>query len=152
MLIKRDDLRGPEIAQLLQQHLDEMHLHSPPESVHALDLTALRHPNILFWTAWDAEQLMGCGALRLLEEKGHGEIKSMRTSDHYKRQGVAQKILTHMIKEARDIGLSRLSLETGSMAAFQPARALYEQFGFEICPPFGDYTQDPNSLCMTKYI
>jgi len=151
MKIARDDLRGPEVAALLQQHLDEMALHSPPESIHALDLAALREPEIKFWCLWDDKNLAGCGALRTLDHQ-HGEIKSMRTANEYLRRGVAAKLLNHIIDSARETGLSRLSLETGSMQAFEPARLMYSKFGFELCEPFGDYALDENSLFMTRTI
>lgn len=126
---------------------------SPPESVHALDLDQLRQPDIRFWSAWtssDADaELMGCIALRELTPT-HGEIKSMRTHTDFLRRGVAAGLLTHLITEATTSGYQRLSLETGSIAAFVPARRLYERFGFVECPPFGDYTEDPYSLCMTR--
>jgi putative acetyltransferase len=149
--IHLDDLRGPEIAVLLQEHLDAMHEHSPPESVHALNLDALRKPAISFWTAWDGANLAGCGALRELDP-GHGEIKSMRTSTAYLRKGVAAQILDHVIAVAKQRGYHRLSLETGSHPPFAPARALYARFGFVPCPPFGDYFEDQLSICMTMLL
>ncbi len=148
MHIRLDDLRGPEIAALLQEHLRDMHATSPPGSVHALDLDALRQPDISFWTVWDGSNLAGCGALRQLDAH-HGEIKSMRTSGDYRRQGVASQVLQHIMDEARRRGYHRLSLETGSMSYFVPARAVYERFGFCYCEPFGDYIPDPNSMFMT---
>lgn len=144
-----DDLNGPEIQALLQEHLDSMKLYSPPESIHALDLEALRQPDITFWTAWEKGELAGCGALKELDAQ-HGEIKSMRTSARHRRQGVAKALLTHMIAEARRRGYRRLSLETGSNAAFAPARSLYEAMGFTYCAPFADYRLDPYSVYMTR--
>jgi putative acetyltransferase len=149
MDIRRDDLRGPEIAALLQEHLRDMHRVSPPESVHALDLESLRQPDITFWTLWDAGLLVGCGALKALDPQ-HAEIKSMRTASSHRRQGVAKQLLQHLLAEAKQRGYTRVSLETGSMDFFLPARALYASFGFEPCPPFADYTADPNSVFMTK--
>ncbi|KPN78514.1 GCN5 family acetyltransferase [Shewanella sp. Sh95] len=149
MKIILDDLKGPEIAALLTEHLEDMRATSPPESVHALDLDGLRQPNIRFWTLWDGHNLAGCGALKWLDSE-HAEIKSMRTAATYKQQGVASQILQHLINDAKAAGVQRLSLETGSMAFFQPARNLYAKFGFELCGPFADYTLDPNSLFMTK--
>ncbi|MBW0296489.1 GNAT family N-acetyltransferase [Shewanella xiamenensis] len=149
MKIILDDLKGPEIAALLTEHLEDMRATSPPESVHALDLDGLRQPNIRFWTLWDGHNLAGCGALKWLDSE-HAEIKSMRTAATYKQQGVASQILQHLINDAKAAGVQRLSLETGSMAFFQPARNLYAKFGFELCSPFADYTLDPNSLFMTK--
>ena len=120
MKIILDDLKGPEIAALLTEHLEDMRATSPPESVHALDLDGLRQPNIRFWTLWDGRNLAGCGALKWLDAE-HAEIKSMRTAATYKQQGVASQILQHLINDAKAAGVQRLSLETGSMAFFLPA-------------------------------
>jgi len=148
MLIRVDDLRGPEIAALLRSHLDNSRRWSPPESVHALDLDALRSPDITFWTAWDGGHLLGCGALKELDPF-HGEIKSMHTAEAYRRRGVAKALLAHIVEEARSRSYRRLSLETGSMDAYAPARDLYAGFGFVPCGPFADYVLDPNSVFMT---
>jgi len=149
MNIKIDDLRGPEIAELLSEHLRDMYLVSPPESVHALDLEKLRQPEITFWTLWSDDQLAGCGAIKELD-KYHAEVKSMRTSSNFLRKGVASKVLQHIVDEAKCRGYTRLSLETGSMDYFKPACNLYERFGFEYCGPFSDYELDPYSVFMTK--
>jgi len=146
-IIKPDDLSGPEIAELLADHLRDMHLLSPPESVHALDLEALKKPEITFWSIWSGEKLVGCGALKELEP-AHGEIKSMRTVREFRGQGAGRLMLRHILDEARRRGYRRLSLETGSMAAFNPARQLYASHGFEYCGPFADYILDPNSVFM----
>ena len=148
LYIRLDDLRGPEIAALLAEHLRDMHATSPPESVHALDMDALRQPDISFWTLWDGNMLAGCGALRQLDAQ-HAEIKSMRTSSVYRRRGVGARMLQHLLDTARQRGYRRLSLETGSMEYFAPARALYSRFGFMECAPFADYVPDPNSVFMT---
>ena len=132
-------MRGPEIAELLKAHLEAMHNHSPPESVHALDLEALRAPDISFWTAWVGDELAGCGAIKILDP-AHGEVKSMRTAVGHLRRGVAASILEHIIKTARERGYQRLSLETGSSAPFFAAHRLYECFGFKPCGPYGDYS------------
>lgn len=149
MIVKIDDLRGPQIAALLEEHIRNMRAVSPPESVHALDLEALRRPEITFWCGWAGTELLGCGALKQLSAE-HGEIKSMRTSAGQLRTGVASKILQTIVEEAIRRGLRRLSLETGSMAAFKPAQALYAKFGFEFCAPFEGYNEDQNSVYMTK--
>ena len=149
MEIRVDDLRGPEIARLLEEHLRNMHELSPPESVHALDLEALRKPEITFWSVYRDSELLGCGALKELDA-GHGEIKSMRTATPHLRQGVAASLMRHILEEARRRSYRRLSLETGSMAAFAPARALYAGFGFQPCGPFAGYLDDPNSFFMTR--
>lgn len=149
MNIKIDDLQGSEICALLQEHLESMALHSPPESIHALDVAALRQPGITFWTVWESGELLGCGAIKELDSQ-HGEIKSMRTSSSHLRKGVAKKLLNHILEEASRRGYGRVSLETGSMEAFEPARKLYAGFGFTYCEPFADYVEDPNSVFMTR--
>ncbi|WP_136659075.1 GNAT family N-acetyltransferase [Nitratireductor sp. XY-223] len=148
MDIRIDDLRGPEIAALLRTHLDTMAGLSPPESTHALDLESLRAPDVTFWTVWEADALLGCGALKELDRE-HGEIKSMHTSEASRGRGVASALVETILSEARQRGYRRLSLETGSMDAFAPARNLYTRFGFSFCPPFADYVSDPNSVFMT---
>jgi putative acetyltransferase len=149
MKIRIDDLRGPEIAALLEEHIEDMRSVSPPESKHALDLNGLRKPEITFWTIWEGDKLAGCGALKELD-KTHGEIKSMRTARAFVRRGVASQILNHIISEAKKRDYKRLSLETGSMDFFKPAHKLYESFGFIPCEPFADYKPDPNSLFLSK--
>jgi len=148
MRIRLDDLRGPEIADLLRVHLENSRMWSPPESIHALDLDALRSPEITFWTAWDGATLLGCGALKELDPL-HGEIKSMHTAREHRRRGVAAELLAHIIEEARSRSYRRLSLETGSMEAYAPARSLYADFGFVSSGPFSHYVLDPNSCFMT---
>ena len=148
MVVHEDDVRGAEILALLDEHLADVARHSPPESVHALDVEELRAPAVTVWTAWEGGELLGCGALKELDPR-HGEIKSMRTARAHLRRGVGARILEHLIEEGRRRFYRRLSLETGSMEAFAPARRLYERFGFEECPPFADYRPDPYSVYMT---
>ncbi|MCI0518600.1 MAG: GNAT family N-acetyltransferase [Woeseiaceae bacterium] len=148
MRIVEDDLTGVEIAALLTQHLAAMARDSPPQCVHALDSSALRAPDITFWTAWNDTNLMGCGALKELDPD-HGEIKSMRTADAFLGQGVGSAMLAHLIDVAVRRSYRRLSLETGSGPAFTPALALYEKFGFEYCGPFANYPDDPFTRFMT---
>jgi putative acetyltransferase len=148
MIIREDDLSGPEIAALLKVHLDHMHATSPPESAHALDLDGLRVPEITFWTLWDGATLLGCGALKELDA-GHGEIKSMHTAAAARGRGVARRLLQHIIETARQRGYRRLSLETGSTAEFAAAQGLYRGFGFQDCGPFAGYVLDPFSVFMT---
>ena len=148
MHIELDDLTRPEIAALLKEHLASMFVHTPRESVHALPIEGLRSPDITFWSVWENGELLGCGALKELEPQ-HGEIKSMRTASTHLRKGVARAVVRHIIAEAKRRGYRRLSLETGSMADFEPARQLYAICGFSYCEPFGDYVNDPNSVFMT---
>lgn len=147
--IRLDDPRSRQPASLLREHLEDMALHSPPESIHALDSEALCSPEVTFWTAWKERDLLGCGALFELDSL-HGEIKSMRTARGHLRKGVASSMLQHIIAEAERRSYTRLSLETGSMEAFAPAHALYTGFGFTFCEPFGSYVLDPNSVFMTR--
>lgn len=149
MEIREDDLTGQKIASLLREHLENMHEITPPESVHALDLEALRSPSITFWSAWEGDELLGCGALKELDPKT-GEVKSMRTATDHRLKGVASKILEHILQEAKQRGYDCLNLETGSFAEFAPARALYLRYGFEYRGPFAEYIDDPNSVFMTK--
>ncbi|WP_158886091.1 GNAT family N-acetyltransferase [Rhodanobacter sp. L36] len=147
--IRTDDLTHPAVIQLLQEHLQSMTLHSPPESIHALDLDALRQPDITFWSAWHGDALLGCAALKQLDS-AHGEVKSMRTATTHLRKGVAAALMQHLLDEAERRGYQRLSLETGSASAFAPAHQLYAKFGFVFCKPFGDYVEDPYNVFMTR--
>src|SRR6266581_9038939 len=149
MRIVVDDLTGPQIARFLEEHVQEMLSITPPESKHALDLEALRGPDITFWSVMDGDTVVGCGALKRLDAS-HGEVKSMRTLAARKRSGIASLVLEHIITEARRMGLTRLSLETGSAEFFAPARRLYERFGFEYCEPFAGYRPDPLSVFLTR--
>ena len=148
MKIEIDDLSRPAIHELLHEHLRSMHDLSPPQSVHALDIDKLRRPEITFWSAWDDDALLGCGALLELDDR-HGEVKSMRTPEGRRRAGAGRALLMQIIEVARARGYERLSLETGSMAAFMPAHRLYESVGFKRTGPFGAYAEDPNSIFMT---
>jgi putative acetyltransferase len=149
-----DALDGPEIAAFLSEHIEEMRSTTPLESKHALDLDGLRQPDVTFWSAYDGGVLVGCGAIKRLDdvngEDDHAELKSMRTAADRKRSGVASAILDHILGEARRMGFARISLETGSADFFRPARGLYEKYGFTYCEPFGDYVLDPNSVFMTR--
>lgn len=146
--IRRDGLDHPRVRDLLDEHLRSMASLSPPQSVHALPPDALRAPGVTFWSAWSGDDLLGCGALKELTPR-HGEIKSMRTASAHRRAGVARALLDHIVAEARRRGYERLSLETGSMAAFEPARQLYRRAGFVACGPFAGYGADPNSAFLT---
>jgi putative acetyltransferase len=147
--IRQDDLSGPEIQQFIRDHLDHMVEVTPSGSVYALDLSGLKLPEVTFWSVWQSDQLVGCGALKEIDSHS-GEIKSMRTAAAYRRQGVAAAVLEHIIAEATQRAYRYLYLETGAQPAFAPARALYTRFGFEYCGPFADYSNDPNSVYMTR--
>jgi putative acetyltransferase len=146
-----DDLSGPEIAEFLNEHVQEMRSITPLESAHALDLDGLRKPEITFWSVMDGDALVGCGAIKRLDT-GHAEVKSMRTRPTRKRSGIASLLLEHIITEAKRMGFIRLSLETGATEFFLPARKLYEKFGFDYCKPFADYSPDPYSTFMTRVL
>lgn len=146
--ITTGDLNDPRVLRLLEQHLADMHATSPPESVHALDVAGLQHPSVTFWTLEDGEDVLGCVALRELDER-HGELKTMRTDAAARGRGLGRLLLAHVVAEARTRGYARLSLETGVEDFFAPARALYLAAGFIPTPPFGDYRPDPNSVFLT---
>ena len=147
--LRVDDLSGEAIRALIARHLSGMHEHSPPESVHALDIEKLKDPAVTFWSAWIDGEIAGCGALKRLDGE-RGEIKSMRVADRFLGKGVGRAILEHIVAEAQKRGLQSLWLETGSAEAFRPALALYASAGFRRCGPFGDYTDDPFSVFMTR--
>ncbi|WP_245718031.1 GNAT family N-acetyltransferase [Nocardia miyunensis] len=150
--IRIDDLTSQDIIDLLRGHLAEMRSVTPrEESVHALDLDALRRPQVTVWSAREDGRIAGCGAIKRLDAR-HGEIKSMRTAATHRRRGVAALLLRHMTAEAARAGMTRLSLETGAEDFFEPARRLYLAHGFEYCEPFGDYRPDPLSVFMTRRI
>jgi putative acetyltransferase len=148
MRIQIDDPARPDVFALLEEHLRNMHELSPPESVHALDVSRLKVPEVTFWTARDGERLLGCGALKELSAD-HGEIKSMRTPAAMRRVGAGRAILNHILSEAKARGYRRLSLETGQAETFAAAHKLYKSAGFVECGPFGDYKLDPYSVFMT---
>lgn len=147
MEIEVDDLSRPEVHALLREHLSNMYELSPPENVFALDLAKLRAPDITFWTVWEHDLLLGCGALRELTPE-HGEVKAMRTPAKLRRRGAGRAVLAHLIGVAQQRGYRKLSLETGANPAFRPAQELYRSFGFACCGPFGSYREDPNSVFM----
>ena len=149
MNIRPDDLTHPAVLELIEEHLRGMYEATPPESVHALDLDELRRTSVTVFTAWDGDDLMGCGALQELDAT-HGEIKSMRTAREHLRKGVAAALLDFMVAESRARGYERLSLETGPEGTyFGAALRFYEKHGFEYCGPFADYQPDPFSRFMT---
>ena len=142
------DLADPEVLRLLGEHLADMHATSPAHSVHALDVSGLADPRVTFWTLTVAGRVQGCVALKQLDPH-HGELKSMRVAAGARGLGLGRRLLDHVLAEARRRGYRRLSLETGSMAFFEPARRLYQRAGFVPCPPFADYRPDPNSSFFT---
>ena len=147
--IVEDDLSGAAIRALLEVHFAGMLANSPAESCHFLDFDGLRADGVTFWSIHRGDELAGCGALKMLGS-AHGEIKSMRTAEAFLRRGVAARMLAHIVDEARARSLERLSLETGSSSAFEPALALYGNHGFDDCGPFADYKPDPFSRFMTR--
>ena len=151
MNIIPDDLSGAEIRALLETHFAGMLANSPEGSCHFLDFDGLNADDVTFWSIWDGGDLAGCGALKQIDS-GHGEIKSMRTHADHLRKGAGAKMLGHIIAEAQRRGYRRLSLETGSSAAFDAAHALYLAHGFEYCGPFADYKPDPFSRFMTRLL
>lgn len=150
-----DELQDPRVIALLQEHLNDMHASSPPESVHALDLSGLRQPDIRFWSVWthgdEGAQVIGTCALKHWTST-LSELKSMRVIAARRGQGDAQQILDYVLDEARKSGVQRVSLETGTVPFFAPARRFYERNGFTYCEPFGDYELDPYSCFMTREI
>lgn len=148
LTIKVDNLRDGQVIGLLEQHRLEMFKHSPPENVHALDVEAMNAPDLVFWSARMNNLIVGCAALKQLDQ-GHAEVKSMKVSEAFVGKGVGRALLNQLILEASQRGCSRLSLETGPMEAFVPARRLYESVGFENCPPFNGYAFSEHSVCMT---
>ena len=143
-----DDLSNPEVIKFLHDHLEHMIAVTPSGCVHALDLEALKKPEITFWTVWEKGELICCGALKELDAR-HAELKSMRTAPAHLGKGIASNLLEFILAEARKRGYQRISLETGSYEAFKPARRLYTKFGFTYCEPFSEYTKNPNSVFMT---
>ena len=147
MRIQPDDPSRPDVLALLEEHLRNMHELSPPESVHALDVSGLQRPEITLWSVREEGILLGCGALKELDRE-QGEVKSMRTPQSLRRRGAGRAVLVHSIEEGRRRGYKRLNLETGTGEAFRPALRLYESLGFRYCGPFADYRLDPHSVFM----
>ncbi len=144
-----DPVTSDEVLALIATHLKQMRSQSPACSVHAMDVSGLQGPDMRFWSVWESDALVGCGALKRLSET-EGEIKSMHVLAVHRGKGYSKAILAHIEAAARESGITRLSLETGSQPEFAPARALYARAGYSTCAPFGDYTDDPNSAFMTR--
>ena len=142
---------NPEVHELLTKHFVELRAASPEGSAHVLDIPGLKDKSIKFWSLWQDEMLMGCGALKFLE-KSHGEFKSIRIHDNFRRMGNGINVTNHLINEAKKLNIQKLSIETGAGEFFKPARILFKQCGFEICDPFAHYKEDVNSVYLTKSI
>ncbi|MDJ0319906.1 GNAT family N-acetyltransferase [Pseudarthrobacter sp. PS3-L1] len=149
LIIQLADFEDPALRTFLEEHLVDMAPCSPLESQHALDLTALQQPTVRLWVAWKEQRIAGTCALAALTPD-HEELKSMRTDPDFRGQGVASELLRHVLANAKIRKVARISLETGSMEFFAPARALYKRNGFGQCQPFGSYIQDPYSIYMTR--
>ena len=149
--ISIDDPRAPDVLELLERHLAFANTHSPPEDVHALDVSGLEDRAVTFFSFRVDGGLLGVGAIRELDSK-HCELKSMHTAEQARGQGIGRAMVDHLIAVARERGFRRVSIETGTMEAFKPARSLYSSSGFEPCEPFGEYTDSPNSVCMTLWL
>jgi len=142
---------NPEVNELLTKHFVELRAASPEGSAHVLDIPGLKIPSIKFWSLWENEKLFGCGALKFLE-KGHGEFKSIRVHDNFKKKGNGIKIINHLIEEAKKLDIKKLSIETGAGDFFIPARKLFNKCNFLPCKPFAHYKLDKNSIYLTKQI
>ncbi len=145
------DPRAPELADLINRHLTLMLASSPACSVHAMDANRLAEAGVRFFALFEGEQAVAMGALKRIDAS-HGEIKSMHVTEGARGRGLAGTILSHLLATARDMDLTRVSLETGSQDAFAPARAFYHREGFAVCPPFEGYSEDPNSTFMTRAV
>ena len=137
-----------EVNDLLKKHFIELRSVSPTGSTHVLDIDGLKDPSIKFWSLWENNKLIGCGALKFLE-KNHGEFKSIRVANEFRKKGIGERIIEHLIEEAKKLEISKLSIETGAGEFFLPARNLFSKFGFKLCPPFAHYKEDPHSRYYT---
>ena len=142
---------NPKVNDLLTKHFIELRNASPEGSAHVLDIPGLRVPSIKFWSLWENDKLMGCGALKFLD-KTHGEFKSIRVHDNFRKKGNGIKVIKHLIEEAKKLKIKKLSIETGAGNFFTPAKKLFDSCGFKPCPPFAHYKNDINSLYLTKLI
>ena len=141
------NFENPEVNAMLIKHFTELKSVSPEGSAHVLDIAGLKEPTIKFWSLWKNNQLMGCGALKFLN-KEHGEFKSIRVNDKFRKKGNGIKVINHLIDEAKKLKIKKLSLETGAGIFFNPARKLFNKCGFKICEPFSHYKDDINSVYM----
>ena len=140
-----------EVNELLIKHFIELRSASPEGSAHVLDIPGLKVPSIKFWSLWDKEKLIGCGALKFLD-KEHGEFKSIRIHDNFRNQGYGINVINHLIEEANKLKIKKISIETGAGDFFIPARKLFKKTGFIVCEPFAHYKKDVNSVYLTKLI
>ena len=145
------NFENPEVNDLLTKHFIELRAASPEGSAHVLDIPGLKVPSIKFWSLWENDKLMGCGALKFLE-KGHGEFKSIRVHDNFRKKGNGIKVINHLIYESKKLNIKKLSIETGAGKFFEPARKLFKVCNFEPCEPFAHYKDDINSIYLTKFI
>ena len=142
---------NPDVNELLIKHFIELRAASPEGSAHVLDIPGLKVPSIKFWSLWESDRLMGCGALKFLDNE-HGEFKSIRIHDNFRNQGNGISVINHLINEAKKLNIKRLSIETGASDFFISARKLFKNCGFEICGPFAHYKEDINSVYLTKIL
>ena len=145
------NFNNAEVHDLLVKHFIELRSVSPEGSAHVLDITGLKDPSIKFWSLWEENELMGIGALKFLDEE-HGEFKSIRVNDKFRKKGNGSKVINHLIDEAKKLNIKKLSLETGSGKFFLPARKLFAKCGFKVCEPFSNYEDDVNSVYMSMLI
>ena len=145
------NFNNSEVNDLLKKHFIELRSVSPAGSTHVLDIDGLKDPSIKFWSLWEDNKLIGCGALKFLE-KEHGEFKSIRVANEFRKNGIGERIMNHLIEEAKKLKITKLSIETGAGEFFLPARKLFSKFGFKECPPFAHYKEDPNSCYYTLSI
>ena len=141
----------PDVNKLLIKHFIELRNASPEGSAHVLDIPGLKDPSIKFWSLWENDKLFGCGALKFLD-KDHGEFKSIRIHENYRKKGNGSKVIEHLIYQAKKLGIERISIETGAGKFFEPARKLFKKCNFEPCEPFAHYKKDINSIYLTKLI
>jgi len=139
---------NPDVNELLNKHFAELRSVSPAGSTHVLDIAGLKDQSIKFWSLWKNNEIIGCGALKFLE-KNHGEFKSIRVTDKFRKTGIGEKLIDHLIEKAKKLEISKLSIETGAGEFFLPARKLFSKFGFKACPPFAHYKEDSNSCYYT---
>ena len=144
-----DNFDHPEVHELLTKHFVELRAASPEGSAHVLDIPGLQDKSIKFWSLWNKDMLMGCGALKFLD-KEHGEFKSIRIHDNFRRKRNGISVINYLINEAKKLNINKLNIETSAGDFFKPARKLFKQCGFEVCGPFAHYKEDINSVYFTK--